>query len=484
MSETGGGERGPLAALAEIAPRHGRSWLVGGAVRDALLGRPTPDYDLAVSGDVQGLARELARAADGHAFLLSEQFGAWRVRARSGSWQVDLTPLAGATLAEDLGRRDLTINAIARELGAPVRDLIDPFGGLRDLEAKQLRSVGPESFRSDPLRVLRLVRLAAELGFTPERETLRLAASAAPGLGQVAAERVFTELRLLICAGAAVTGLELARQLGASAVVLPELDALHGVVQSDYHHLDVYQHTLATLQATIDITAQPAETFGELAPALRAVLDEPLANELTRGQALRLGALMHDIAKPLTRGLSADGRPTFFDHDVRGAELARRILGRLRASERLSEHISALVRAHLKLGFLVRHQPLPARITYEYLRSCDPVEVDVTVLSVADRLATRGRNAERAVAAHLALARVLLARALEWRRQPPRAPIAGDELARMLGIAPGPMLGELLAELTAATYAGEISGREQLLEHARTWRDGRAGAGPPAPAAR
>jgi putative nucleotidyltransferase with HDIG domain len=483
VSDASSGERGPLAALAEIAPRHGRAWLVGGAVRDALLGRPTPDYDLAVDGDVRGLARELGRAADGHAFLLSERFGAWRVRARTGRWQVDLTPLAGATLEDDLGRRDLTINAIARELGAGQSELIDPFAGLGDLAAGRLRSVGPQSFQSDPLRVLRLARLAAELGFAPEPATLRLAGMAARGLDGIAAERVFAELRLLLCAPGAVAGLELARELGASAVVLPELDALSGVGQSDYHHLDVYDHTLATLQATIELTADPAGTFGELAPALEAVLAQPLANELTRGQALRLGALMHDMAKPLTRALDADGRPTFFDHDRRGAELARAILCRLRASERLSEHVSALVGAHLRLGFLVRRQPLSARSTYEYLKGCEPVEVEVTVLSVADRLATRGRNAERAVALHLELARVLLERALQWRRQPPRAPIAGDELARILGIAPGPSLGALLGELAEASYAGELGGRAQLLAHARAWLEARAQAGslPPAP---
>lgn len=469
MSGAGAGERGPLAALAEITPRYGRAWLVGGAVRDGLLGRPTPDYDLAVAGDVRGLARELGRVAAGHAFVLSQQFGAWRVRARNQRWQVDLTPLAGETLEQDLARRDLTINAIARAIGAPEAELIDPFGGLADLAARRLRSVGPRSLQSDPLRVLRLARLAAELGFTPAQQTLELAARAAPGLATVAAERVFAELRVLVCAAGAVTGLELARELGATAAVLPELDALRGVAQSEYHHLDVYDHTLETLRKTIELTADPAAVFGDLGPALGAVLDEPLANELTRGQALRLGALLHDIAKPLTRGLGAGGQPTFFDHDVRGAELAQTILGRLRASERLRLHVAALVREHLRLGFLVRRQPLPARVVYDYLRRCEPVAVDVTVLSVADRLATRGRNAGRAVALHLDLARRLLEPALDWRRHPPRPPIAGDELARLLGIDPGPRLGALLCELTAASYAGEASDREQLLELARAW---------------
>jgi putative nucleotidyltransferase with HDIG domain len=462
-------ERGPLAALAEIAPRHGQVWLVGGAVRDALLGRATPDFDLAVQGDARGLARELGRRAGGHAFQLSDQFGAWRVRSHDQQWQVDLTPLMGETLEQDLRRRDLTINAIARELDADDSELIDPCGGAGDLEAGRLRAVGPDAFSADPLRVLRLARMAAELGFTPEPETLRLAAASAPALSVVAAERVFAELRLTLVSDHAVAGIELAQGIGATAVVLPELDALRGLQQSNYHHLDVYNHTLATLQAAIELQSAPAASFGELAPALAEVLDEPLANELTRGQALRFGALLHDIAKPLTSARSPEGRPTFFEHDVRGAELATEILTRLRASERLISHAAALTRHHLRLGFLVNKRPLSARTVYHYLATCEPVEVDVTVLSVADRLATLGRNSERAVALHLELAQEMLADALQWRRSRPRPPVAGDELARALGITPGPQLGRLLDELTEASYAGEVEGDEAILAHARDW---------------
>lgn len=481
MSGGAGDERGPLAALAEIAPRHGRTWLVGGAVRDALLGRITPDYDLAVAGDARGLARELARRAGGHAFQLSGEFGAWRVRARGpgAGWQVDVTPLMGETLDADLRRRDLTINAIACELPATGMgraldldgiELIDPCGGVADLRAGRLRSAGPDAFHADPLRVLRLARIAAELGFDPEPETLRLAGASAAALASVAAERVFTELRLTVSSVRAVAGLELARELGATAVVLPELDALRGVVQSDYHHLDVHAHTLATLQGTIDLTADPRTVFGEeLAPALITVMDEPLANELTRGQALRFGALMHDIAKPLTRAVGPQGRTTFFEHDVRGADLSQRILSRLRASERLGVHVAALTRNHLRLGFLVRERPLSARVRYRYLAACEPVEVDVTLLSVADRLATLGRDAERAVPAHVQLAREMLPEALAWHARRPRPPLAGDVLAAELGIDPGPRLGRLLEALTEAAYAGEIDGRERVIEYSRVW---------------
>jgi poly(A) polymerase len=473
--------RGPLAALAELIPRHGQAWLVGGAVRDSLLGRETPDFDLAVDGDARSLARQLGRVAGGHAFQLSAEFGAWRVRSHDQDWQVDLTPLMGESLEQDLRRRDLTINAIARQLVPGDGALIDPFGGIADLESRRLRSVGPDSFSADPLRVLRLARMAAELDFTADPETLRLATQSAPSLAAVAAERVFTEIRLTLVSDRAVKGLDLARDIGATAAVLPELDALGGIEQSEFHHLDVYEHTMEALQAVIDLDRDPEAVFGELGSALAEVLAEPLANEMTRGQALRLGALMHDIAKPLTRDVNADGRVTFFGHDVGGAELAVAILTRLRASERLANHVAALTRDHLRLGFLVHKRPLSPRAIYDYLAKCEPVEVDVTALSVADRLATRGRNADKAVAAHLELAREMLGDALAWRADRPRSPIAGDQLARSLGIAPGPQLGRLLAELTEAAYAGEIGTDEQVLAHARDWLAHDAGGAPHGP---
>jgi hypothetical protein len=147
--------------------------------------------------------------------------------------------------------------------------------------------------------------------------------------------------------------------------------------------------------------------------------------------------------------------------------MAVEILGRLRASERLATHVAALTRQHLRLGFLVHQRPLSRRVVYRYLSTCAPVEVDVTVLSVADRLATLGRNSEVAVAKHLELAREMLPAALAYRAAPPRPPIRGDQLARQIGITPGPRLGELLAELTEACYAGEIETEQQAIAYVR-----------------
>jgi poly(A) polymerase len=445
------------------------AWVVGGAVRDRLLGRADADedVDLVVPDDPRRAARRIARAAGGAAFELSDAFGGWRVVGPGQAWQVDVTPLQGASLADDLAARDLTVNAMAEPLSGG--EIVDPHGGRADLAARRLRMVSPAAFDADPLRTMRVARLACELGFGVDEATAAAARAHAADLARVSPERVFAELKRIVVADAALDGIARMDELGLTAVVLPELDDLRGVGQNPYHHRDVHGHTLEVLAAAIELERDPAATLGDdLAPAVRAVLDEPLADGLTRGGGLRFGALLHDAAKPQTRIELADGRIGFPGHDVQGAALARDILARLRASERLRAHVAALTRHHLDLGFLVHRAPLDRRTVYRYLHDTAPVTVDVTLLSVADRLATRGRKADEAIARHLALARELLAVALEARAAPPAPPLVrGDDLARALGIAPGPVLGELLDAIAEARFAGEVATADEAIVLAR-----------------
>ena len=440
------------------------AWIVGGALRDELLGRPVRDVDLVVAGDPERAARETAARVGGPVFRLSEAFGAWRVIDHRDGRVFDFSPLQGATIEEDLARRDFTVNAMARPREGG--ELIDPFGGRADLASRTLRVLGAQAYESDPLRPLRLVRFASELGFTSDPETERLTRYAAPQVGQAAGERVFAELRRLVIADGVLDGLRLADRLGVLAGVLPELVALHSVEQSHYHHLDVYDHTLEVLSQLIGLER-------EVSPRLRSVLDEPLADELSRGQALRFGALLHDIGKPPTREVREDGRVTFMRHDRIGEEMVRSVCRRLRTSERLARFLAALTRQHLVLGFLVHERPLDRRQVYRYLARTSPVEVEVTLLSCADRLATGGRKAAQATEAHLELARELMEAALDWREHgPPALPLRGDELASELGLEPGPELGRLIDELIEAVYAGEASTRDEAVELARRLQSG------------
>jgi putative nucleotidyltransferase with HDIG domain len=442
------------------------AWLVGGAVRDRLLGRETTDVDVALAGDPAAAARVIARATRGAAFELSGAFGAWRVVGRDRAWNVDLVRLREGDIEADLAARDFTVNAMAEPLAGG--ELLDPHGGRADLDARRLRLVAPAAMAEDPLRALRAARFAVELDLALDPETRAEARRQAPGLAAVAPERVYGELKRIVVAERAVDGLELAEDLGVAAVVLPELGALRGVEQNVFHHRDVHGHTLEVLQAVAELQ-RGAEALGEHAEAVRALLAEPLGDELSRGGAMRFAALLHDAAKPATRGRRPDGRVTFVGHDTEGAELARGVLRRLRASGRVADYVAALTQHHLRLGFLVHERPLSRRAVWRYLAATEPYSADVTVFTVADRLATRGRNAEGAIAAHLELAREVLGPALARRGAARAAPLVrGDELAEALEIEPGPRLGALLAALEEARYAGEITTREDALRLARS----------------
>ncbi|MGH2957456.1 MAG: HDIG domain-containing metalloprotein, partial [Solirubrobacterales bacterium] len=289
------------------------------------------------------------------------------------------------------------------------------------------------------------------------------------------------ELRGIVAGPRPLRGLELMDELALTAVVLPELEALRGVIQNPNHHLDVLGHTLAVLEEWLAIERDLPRFAGELAGRLEGFLREPLADELTRGGALRFGALFHDLGKPETRD-EGSGHVTFIGHDEAGAAIIASICRRLRTSRRLSGHLLARALHHLRLGFLIPQRPLSRRAIFEYLEATGPVAVDVTLLSAADRLAARGEGplaSEEMVEAHLALAREMLAEALAWHREgSPQPPLSGDELAAELGIRPGPEMGRLLEQLRAAAYAGEIEGREQALELARRLQAGERSSGP------
>jgi poly(A) polymerase len=329
--------------------------------------------------------------------------------------------------------------------------------------------VGPRSFADDPLRIWRAARIAAALGFTLDSETVELARAEAGRAAEPAGERQFAELRLLLTGPDPVRGLELLDELGATEVVLPELAALRGVEQNPYHHLDVHGHTIEVLQRVLEVERDLGDLVGDLEPQVNELLAEPLADDLTRGGALRFAAVFHDLGKPETRNVTDEGRVLFIGHDHAGARIIREICGRLRTSRRLASYLESVTLNHLRLGFLVHERPLSRRQVFDYLVATDPESVDVTLLTIADRLATQGPRTKReAIDSHLELAREMIAEALAWRRDgPPASPIPGDELADELGIERGAELGRLLGEIEAARFAGEIETRDEAVTLAR-----------------
>lgn len=461
----------PAIRAAREAAGEREIWVVGGAVRDAISGRAVGDVDLAVGGeDVGGLARALSSEPGAACFELSAEFRTWRVVSADRSWHLDLTGLRGETIEQDLTLRDFTVNALAVPLADLAVEPLDLVGGAADAEAGLIRTVSEGSFRDDPLRIMRAARQASELGYEVDQATVELARAEASRAGEPAGERQLAELRMLLAGPDPLRGLRLLDDLGATAGVLPELEALRGVRQNPNHHLDVHGHTIEVLEHWLDLERDLDHYAGESAGRVADLLAEPLADGWTRRDALRLGAITHDVGKPATRVETSDW-VTFIGHDSEGAKILDHALGRLKASRVLSRYVQGLALHHLRLGFLVPERPLPPARLYDYLLATAPLAADVTLLTIADRLAARGTGptaSEEMIQGHLSLAREVLPAALDWHHDgPPAVPIRGDELAAELGIEPGPGLGELVERVRAGVFTGEVSSRDDAVTVAR-----------------
>lgn len=482
-----------LAGL--LAQRGAEGYVVGGFLRDLLLGRPSQDIDLAIGASPAIVGPELAQALGGRFFILSrdEDMGRLVVPVGEGaSLTVDLHPLSG-DIEEDLRRRDYTVDALAAPLDPLARGeavILDPCGGQRDLAARLVRLVSVSALRDDPLRLLRGVRLAVELDFQLEPATARAIAEHAHLLPLTAPERQRDELVRLLASHRTARGLRLLESLGLLSSLLPEVASGRGVSQPREHYWDVLGHALSTVEALDLLLApvppsasegspwQPREPalwsslWGELGPlatSLRSYLDEKMVAGRPRQALLKLGGLLHDVAKPATRSVDASGRLRFFGHDRLGGEQARGIMARLRFSGREEDFVGHLVRAHLRPTQMAQQGPPTPRAIYRFYRDCGEAAWGVLLLSLADHLATVGPRLDwQGWRWHVGLVLHVLQEPERRRelRQPPRL-VTGHDLMEALGLRPGPTVGALLEALREAQATGKVKTREEALALAR-----------------
>jgi poly(A) polymerase/tRNA nucleotidyltransferase (CCA-adding enzyme) len=515
----------PPAALCELAPHlppGAEAWLVGGAVRDLLLGRPLKDVDLAVPRGALALARRLASRLGGAFVPLDPERGVARVvwRRDDRQHEVDLADFRAPTLEADLLARDVTINALAISVHEP-RQLVDPAGGRDDLAARRIRLLAPSVLVDDPLRGLRAVRLAAQLGFQLDGTSAAWIAARAGDLATVSAERVRDELWKALLAPAPATTLRRLDALGLLAVVVPEAPATHGVEQSAPHRHDVWEHTLAVVERTAALVtvvdglaaattgtpapgptatggedtsrekgeAAPADLAPALAPfaaALAQRLAAPLAADRTLRGHLLLAALFHDLGKPATHSVGADGRIHFYGHEVVGAELTAERLLALKLAQSEVQWVARMVRHHMRPLQLRGSNPLSPRALHRFHRATAEIAPEVCLLSLADNLAKGGVRTHQEWPTFLPRV-VELLDAYFFRHAelvaPPRL-IDGRDLLAAAGTPPGPWVGETLAALAEAQATGEVASREAALSFALRWladhHEGSAGEAPAA----
>ncbi len=458
--------REALRALDALVGPAGLAWVVGGALRDALLGRPAGDLDVAVPAGAVGLGRALAARLGAAFVLLDERRGVCRV---AGVVQVDIADFRGPDLAEDLRGRDFTVNALA----APVRDLVargsaaleDATGGVADLDARRVRLCGPGSLAADPVRVLRAARFAIEPGWSLAPEVEPAAREVAPAIADVAAERVRDELIAMLGEPAAGRGLRLLDRLDVLAAILPESLPMRRTPQPSPHRFDVWEHSLRAVEAADEIVAQ-LDALDPWTEELRGHLAEGLGDRLTRAGSLKLAALFHDVAKPDTFAQVA-GRIRFIGHDNLGAERTREIADRLRLSGRAGSVLVRLVGQHLRPMHLAQSGEITRRARYRFFRDLGDEARDLVLLALADASAVRGEAPLGVWAgAEGAILRSLMAGSAEAHRITASSPLLrGEDVMGALGIGPGPTVGRILAQLREAQALGLVSTRAEALAY-------------------
>ncbi len=477
--------------LRREAPQEIRIYVVGGAVRDILREQPVHDLDLLLDGEVRPLARRVANRIHGDFYMMDEKRDTARVIDHSpdgGTIFIDFCVLRAPDLETDLRERDFTVNAIAFDLRHP-EQIIDPTGGEADLRQQELRACSPQAFERDPVRVLRGVRLALNLGFRIQPDTFEWMHQAVILLPRVSRERQRDELFRMLESGRAPGMVSLLDRLGALDPLLPELMALKDVSQSTPHILDVWQHTLAVLAEleglwTTLITGELGETSDNIyAQAARQRLGryrERLAHHfstvLNPNRSLRglvfLAALYHDSAKPLTRSVEPGGRIHFLRHEAKGAELVASRGRMLALSQVEIQRLEVIVSGHMRVHQIAAPgEPVTRRAIFHFFRDAGPTGIEIILLSLADTLATYGGTLPMPFwEAELETARALME---AWFDQPaksvrPPRLLTGEELLGEFHLSPGPAVGRLLVAVQEAQAAGEITTRQQALDFVKT----------------
>jgi poly(A) polymerase len=449
-----------VAGLGLLFARHGYELaLVGGPVRDVLLGQQPGDLDLTTDATPDQVLKITSGWAD-RTWEVGIAFGT--VGLRKGNTLYEITTYRseqygrtsrrpdvryGTSLEDDLGRRDFTVNAMAARL--PGYEFTDPFGGLESLKEKMLRTPGPpeRSFGDDPLRILRAARFAAKLGFTVADEVRAAMTDQAARLEIVSVERITSELTKLMLTPDPALGVDVLVQTGVADEVLPEVSGLRMEADEHHRHKDVYQHSLTVLRQAVALEPR----YG---------LDGDLI--------VRLAALLHDIGKPKTRTLLPDGRVAFHLHEVIGAKMTKRRLTALRFPNDVIRDVSRLVELHLRFHGYGEGEWTDSAVR-RYVRDAGPLLPRLHVLTRADCTTRNRAKAARLARAYDGLEQRITELSEQEELARLRPELDGNEIMRILGVPPGPVVGkarDFLLELRI--NRGEL-GRERVTHELLDW---------------
>ena len=458
------------------------AYLVGGAIRDALLGSTTSDVDIVIDGSPHEVCPDLAAALGGRLVSLDVPRDMVRIVVASGSTSVDLdfAKMVGGRIEDDLLRRDFTVDAIAVELGDALSgeyELIDPANGLSDVDSRTIRAVSDTVFSDDPVRILRAVRIASETGFDIDTHTRSLIRSEVHLLEKSSAERLREELLKALAAPGAGTATGQMDGLGILSALMPELDAARGVDQPKEHYYDVFGHLVAAVDYADQIVANhyKMDIVADKMPRFEEMNDyfaRHVSDGHTRGTLLKLTALLHDIAKPQTKTIEPSGRVRFFGHSEEGEQIAAQILERLRLARSGQRLVCTMIRHHLRPRQMAGKGELPTeRAIHRYYRDLGDAALDTLYLNMADFLAARG---PLLTADEMAVQVRVIGHILEIGPQKSKSDLlgrrgllTGHDIMSEFKLGPGPLVGRILGAVSKAEAEGSVSTRSEALSLAR-----------------
>jgi len=490
-----------LSTVVDAIPADQPLYLIGGAVRDTLLGHVSHDLDFGLPvldgapGDALHLARKVANRIGAAYYPLDSERGAARlvlIREDGTRDILDFAAFRGDDLETDLRGRDFTLNAIALDVHSQA--IYDPLGGVADLHAKNLRLCSPTSISDDPIRILRAIRQAADYGFHILPETRTAMKEAVSGLAKTSPERQRDEIFRILDGKQPSTAFRALEMLGVFPAILPELSALKGSTQSSPHVDDVWSHTLSTIRHLESILSALSHQYdsskaseyhnGLLVLRLGRYREELAAHfalRLTTDRSLQallvFTALYHDVAKPLTRKTGDDGRILFWGHEGEGVAIATERARALHMSNDEIDRLDRIIRGHLRIHSMTRQlldegkQPT-RRAIYRFFRDTREAGVDIILLSLADLRATYGHGLPEDIwKAELDICRLLLENLWERPTEVVRPPVLlnGYEVMKAFDLSPGPMVGKLIEAIREGQAVGEIEKKDEALIFGRKW---------------
>jgi len=439
------------------------AYLVGGSIRDMLLDRPIKDYDIVVDKNPMGYAEAITRQLNGRLVPLDEDREIYRIVLKSKE-VIDISPIKGSTIEEDLSNRDFTINAMAYDIseGLPIkRDrIIDPFEGKLDIERKIIRSIRDGCFRDDPIRLVRAVRFMAQLGYEIHGDTLDQVKEDANQLHRVSGERIAAELFIILNSPKSYYYIGLMdKELGLLDKLFPEIEDMKLVGECRYHVVNSWTHSIYTVKIAENVINDNNFYEKHIKKAFEKHTKEFIASDRSRLQLIKLGALFHDIGKPLSIKIDNTGRTRFRGHEITGAEKIKSYAENLRLSTKEKVIMQKYVALHMLPLVLYKSNDVSGNALYNVFKQMGDETLDILLIAYADIVATRRLLDPHEEMGMFKIHIEYIANNYLTRFKPLEdisSIITGIELMDILNLQEGQAVGEAIEEIRKAIYLGKI----------------------------